>query len=163
MFILYAYKLFLKFSSEYIHPNFLFYCFVCCHRVCPNLLSAPCRLILRPTLLMFLDSDRDLQKCLHNVHIPQVSNMEQEQLPRNSFRRLLLGHKDTVFALSSLIHSHSLLVHCNENPIYVFLLWELCGLSPNFYIYVSVSDLYIPRIGPHIWLQQNRPTDPGNI
>jgi hypothetical protein len=36
------------------------------------------------------------------------------------------------------------------------------GLSPNFHIHVSVSDLYIPRIGPHIWLQQNRQTDPGN-
>ena len=26
---------------------------------------------------------------------------------------------------------------------------ELRGLSPNFPIHVSVSDLYIPRIGPH--------------
>jgi hypothetical protein len=36
-------------------------------------------------------------------------------------------------------------------------------LSPNFHIHVSVSDLYIPGIGPHISLQQNRQTDPGNI
>ncbi len=28
---------------------------------------------------------------------------------------------------------------------------------------MSLSDLYIPRIGPHISLQQNRQTDPGNI
>jgi hypothetical protein len=42
MCILYAYELFLKFSSEYIHPNYFFYCFECCHRVCPNLSSAPC-------------------------------------------------------------------------------------------------------------------------
>ena len=41
-------------------------------------------------------------------------------------------------------------VHCNENSIYVFLFRELRGLSPNFHIHVSVSDLYIPRIGPHI-------------
>jgi hypothetical protein len=41
-------------------------------------------------------------------------------------------------------------LHCNENPIYVFLFWELRGLSHNFHIHVSVSDLYIPRIGPHI-------------
>ncbi len=53
--------------------------------------------------------------------------------------------------------------HCNENLIYVFLFWELCGLSPNFCLHVSVSDLYILRIGPHIFLQQNRQTDPGNI
>jgi hypothetical protein len=36
--------------------------------------------------------------------------------------------------------------HCNENPIYVFLFWELFGPSPNFHM--SVSNLYIPRIGP---------------
>jgi hypothetical protein len=45
--------------------------------------------------------------------------------------------------------------HCKENPIYVFLFWELRGLS-------SMSDLYIPRIGPHISLQLKRQTD-GNI
>ncbi len=39
--------------------------------------------------------------------------------------------------------------HCHENPIYVFLFWELRGLSPNFHIHVSVSDLYILRIGSH--------------
>ncbi len=37
------------------------------------------------------------------------------------------------------------------------------GLSPNFHIHVSVSDLYTPRIGPHIFLQQKRQTDRGNI
>ncbi len=37
---------------------------------------------------------------------------------------------------------------------------------PNFHIHVSVSDLYFPRIGSHtvhIFLQQNRQTDPGYI
>ncbi len=34
-------------------------------------------------------------------------------------------------------------LHCKENPIYVFLFWELRGLSPNFHFYVSVSDLRI--------------------
>ncbi len=32
-------------------------------------------------------------------------------------------------------------MQCSENPIYVFLFWELRGLSPNFHIYVSVSDV----------------------
>jgi hypothetical protein len=41
-------------------------------------------------------------------------------------------------------------MHCSENPIYVFLFWELRGLSPNFHIHVSLSDVYIPRIGPHV-------------
>jgi hypothetical protein len=53
--------------------------------------------------------------------------------------------------------------HCKENPIYVFLFWELRGLSPNFHIHASVGDLYIPRIGTHISLQQNRLTDHGKI
>jgi len=42
--------------------------------------------------------------------------------------------------------------HCNENPIYVFPEKELRGLSPNFHIHVSVSDVYILRIGPRIFL-----------
>ncbi len=54
-------------------------------------------------------------------------------------------------------------MHCTENPIYVIPEMKLRGLVPNFYIYVSVSDLYIPRIGLPIWLQQNRQTDPGKI
>ncbi len=43
-----------------------------------------------------------------------------------------------------------LAMHCNENPIFVLLFWELRCLSPNFHIHVSMSDLYIPRIGSHI-------------
>ncbi len=39
----------------------------------------------------------------------------------------------------------------------------IARLSPNFHIHVFVSDLYILRIGPHIFLQQNRQTDPGKI
>ncbi len=53
--------------------------------------------------------------------------------------------------------------HCNDKPIYVFPEKELHGLSPNFHIHVAVSNLYIPRIGPPIFLQQNRQTDCGNI
>ncbi len=36
---------------------------------------------------------------------------------------------------------------------------ELCGLSPNFHIHVSVGDLYIPMIGLPILLQENMWTD----
>jgi hypothetical protein len=53
--------------------------------------------------------------------------------------------------------------NCNENPVYVFPGKELRSLSPNSYIQVSASDSYISRIGPHIWLQLNRQSDPGNI
>ncbi len=54
-------------------------------------------------------------------------------------------------------------LHCNENPIYVFQEKELRGLSPNFHIHVSVSDLEIPRISPRIFLQQTRLADLGII
>jgi hypothetical protein len=40
---------------------------------------------------------------------------------------------------------------------------ELSGFSPNFYIHVYVSDLYITMIGLPILLQENMWTDPGNI
>jgi hypothetical protein len=55
--------------------------------------------------------------------------------------------------------SFLLWMHCKENPINVFLFWELRSLSPTFHIHVSGSDLYIPRIGPHISMPQNRHTD----
>ncbi len=51
-----------------------------------------------------------------------------------------------------------------ENPIYVFPEMKLRDLVSNSYIYVSLRDLYILRIGLPIWLQKNRQTDhPGNI
>ncbi len=51
------------------------------------------------------------------------------------------------------------------NPIYACLFWELRGLSPNFHIHVSMSNLYIlyHRICLPIWLQQNRQTDCGYL
>ncbi len=38
---------------------------------------------------------------------------------------------------------YSMCLHCNETPINVFPEKELRGLSPDFHIYVSVSDLYM--------------------
>jgi hypothetical protein len=55
------------------------------------------------------------------------------------------------------------LLHCTEYSIYMFPEMKLRGLVPYFCIYVSVSDLFIPRIGLSIWLQQNRQTNPGKI
>ncbi len=59
--------------------------------------------------------------------------------------------------------NYSFLLHWTENPIYVFPEMKLLGVIPNPCIHVSVSYLYIPRIGLLIWLQQNRQTDHGNI
>jgi len=52
-----------------------------------------------------------------------------------------------------------MVLHCKEISIYVFPEKELRGLSPNFHIHVSLSDLYIPTIGPQISLLQNRQID----
>jgi hypothetical protein len=58
-------------------------------------------------------------------------------------------------------------------PIYVLPEMKLPGLviskqnynvlSPNFHIHVSVSNIYIPRIGLPVLLQPNGHIDPGNI
>ncbi len=40
---------------------------------------------------------------------------------------------------------------------------ELGSLSPNSYIYVSVSDFCIPTVGPLLVLQENRWADRGNM
>jgi hypothetical protein len=53
--------------------------------------------------------------------------------------------------------------HCKEDPIYVFPEIKLRGLSHNLHIHVYVSDLYVPLIGPPVFMQQNRHTDRGNI
>ncbi len=59
------------------------------------------------------------------------------------------------------------ILHSTANPSNVFPRNKLLSLVPNSYIHVSVSDLYISRIGLPIWLpnwlQQNRQINPGNI
>jgi hypothetical protein len=56
----------------------------------------------------------------------------------------------------------TIFTYCNENPIYVFPEKELRGLSHNFHIHLSVSDLYVSRISQHTFLQQNRQINRGN-
>jgi hypothetical protein len=50
-----------------------------------------------------------------------------------------------------IVQTKILLQHCKETLIYVFPDKELRGFSPNFYIHVPVSDLYIPTFGPPIF------------
>ncbi len=45
--------------------------------------------------------------------------------------------------------------HNTEKLKQIFPEKELCGLSPNFHIHVSVSDLYTPMIGLPILLQES--------
>jgi hypothetical protein len=61
--------------------------------------------------------------------------------------------------------SPTMIEHNTENSKQIFPEKELRGYSPNSYnyIHVSMSDLYIPLIGLHILLQENRWTELGNI
>jgi hypothetical protein len=52
--------------------------------------------------------------------------------------------------------------HNTENSKHLFPKKELRGHSPNSYIHVSVSDLYILMLGLLFLLQDNRWTDRGN-
>jgi hypothetical protein len=83
-------------------------------------------------------------------HLVRLENMSQNYSYVTITGQIQTRHNGTSLEQNNL--------HCNENSIYIFLSWELRGLSLNFHIHVSVSDLYIPRIGPYIFLQQkNRP------
>jgi hypothetical protein len=59
--------------------------------------------------------------------------------------------------------SRTLQRHNTENSKQIFLGKELSGYSPNSYIHVSVSDLYIPLIGLPILLREERWTERGNV
>ncbi len=67
-----------------------------------------------------------------------------------------------IAAFSELYSELHVCMHCKEILIYVFPEKKLRDLSPIFHIHVSVSDLFIPTIGPPIFLQQNRQTDRRN-
>ncbi len=58
---------------------------------------------------------------------------------------------------------YALQVHNTKNLKQMFPEKELHSYSPNSYIHVSVSDLYIPPIGLLILLQEKRSTERGNI
>ncbi len=66
---------------------------------------------------------------------------------------LVLIFPDCLASVSSL--------HCKEDSNYVFPEIKLRSLIPNFHIHTSASDLFSPRIGLPILLQQNRQTDRG--
>ncbi len=74
-----------------------------------------------------------------NLHIPKVRTPERTWWQNQMIR----GWGQTDEDIPRLLD-----IHCNENPVYVFLFWELRGLNPNFHSHVS--DLYSPRIGLHI-------------
>jgi hypothetical protein len=63
----------------------------------------------------------------------------------------------------TIINPLNLLAHCTENMKHIFPKMKLRSIITNSYIHVSVSDLYIPRIGLPNWPQQNKHADPVNM
>ncbi len=55
-----------------------------------------------------------------------------------------MKHGAISLSMGSCHYRHLICTHCNENPIKVFLFWELRGLSRNFHIHVSVSNYLFP-------------------
>ncbi len=56
--------------------------------------------------------------------------------------------------------SSDLFIPGNETAGLIFTKQNFKVMPPNFHVHVSVSDLYIPRIGLSILLQPNRHPDP---
>ncbi len=102
-----------------------------------------------------------------SVYIPQsVSNRERGRWEDVKPKWVDTREYQRELKVMSYLHlCHGMLcgVHCTENLIFIFLEMKPRGLVPKSYIHVSVSNLYILRIGRPIWLQQSRQTDPGNI
>ena len=73
---------------------------------------------------------------------------------RKYFSDVVVNRRITVNAIA---------IHCTANPRQIFPEIKLHSLVPNFHIHVSVSDLYILRISLHVFLQQNKWTNRGNI
>jgi hypothetical protein len=82
------------------------------------------------------------------AEVPGAENVGKEAVPCD-----ILTHLHPLLCLRKIPHfrPNCSLTHCNKNPNYVFLLWELRGLSPNFHIHLSVSDLYIFQGSVHIF------------
>ena len=74
-----------------------------------------------------------------------IENVQSFTVGRKTFAlgwQCLYSVKVSLQGMTEIIHLANL--HCTKNPIYVFPGKELRDLSPNSYIHVSVSDLYIP-------------------
>ncbi len=66
---------------------------------------------------------------------------------RSYMDKLCTGHQGSNIFIFDLIHSKDITLkrRSSEKAKQIFPEKELCALSPNFHIHVSVSDLYIPR------------------
>ncbi len=122
-----------------------------------TLLCKKCHFLKKVTRL--IDAGLHTVQCIKTYNVTERENFKEiickvrsEEILRSMWLNIFaFPHIRRGLSSNKTLHpiaSNSL--HCNENYIYVFLFWKLRGLNPNFHIHMSVRNLYIPKIGPHI-------------
>ncbi len=94
------------------------------------------------------DCHRVVKLCRSWANIAELSNLLFDTCSKRCIRAWLTSRE--CFSKYVLYSPLKVIAHCNKNPVYLFPEKEFRGITPNFHIHVSVSNLYIHRIGPHI-------------
>jgi hypothetical protein len=98
------------------------------------------------------------------LHSRSTRQQTQGRMPSAESKERLRGGKKSRFVVVCICFLRlEKQRHNTENSKQIFPEKELRGLSPNFHIHVSVSDLYIPTIDLAILVLENMWTDPGNV
>ncbi len=103
--------------------------------------------------------------CIYTVcNRVEVASYRKTPTAKSLFKSIFKKRRPLGFGVFIAIWSmNTLQRHNTQNLNKIFPGKELRGLSPKFHIHVSVSNLYIPRIGLLILLQENMWSDHGNI
>ncbi len=111
-----------------------------------------CVFIMLKTQIVLLSLQLNEPKYSGSLKNDRCAHRESER----SYGQVVLVFSQGVAGLCSftngLVHNGNYIqfktnTHCKENPIYIFLSWELRGLGTNFHIHVSVNDLYTVFLG----------------
>jgi hypothetical protein len=107
-------------------------------------------LLRHPNFSYLIVNSTDVKRCIAaGVLSIDVRSVEQEmfQMVHHTVPTRLQIKIKPIKPIKFQGFSLLFVLNCNENPIYVFPEKELRGLRPNLHFHVSVSDLYIYRIG----------------
>ncbi len=111
----------------------------------------------------FKNSSSEYTEIRDMLLVPSTQNVKLYVLLSSPFPQVCRELSSRVHRDSGNMFFPTLQGHNTENSKQIFPEKELRGLSHNFHIHVSVSDLYSPTIGLPILLQENMWTDPRNI
>ncbi len=142
---------------------------LCIPRICPHIF--PCSRIGRPIPEIYINLS-PINECRnweteHYDSVLEITLYFWEYINENQ-TFILDSHRPFICSAGSTVSSHltfwpPLQRHNTEDSKQIFPEKELRGHSLNFHIHVSLRDLYNPRIGLPILLQENMWTDLGNI